>query len=502
MSSAPSPGRGSPGRGEREPDGGSRFPNGPMGGQPGPLMWPGWSTVVGRPPGLGLSGQELGDGRFRVPYSPNGGDVSSSRIGCLTLARTARWSRSGEVAGASAQRLDQRDRRVAREADHVDDDLGLERGDPFPERPGRILGGRSTEICSTADHASSSTYGVLVPRVRLTTSCPARTSRGTRKPADVSAPADHHDAMVQTLATPAGIDPWCGRGDGGAGDPPEASQRLTDARLRDVSPIDAGILVAAGIVAGTIGPGVASPRWRRIRRCWRSGYLRCRRTWPTWSRYRDGPGSALSSRRELAQSRTVLVRLLPAVALGTAIGAGLLLVTPAPVFARLVPFLVAAGSVALIVQPALLRVHARRSERGALDLLLVAAVSIYGGYFGAGSGIMLLAVTLVVVDPRFPVADAIKNVPARSHLNRGLRHLRSDGTSPLGRGRSARRRPLDRQRPRPDHRPASAAQPGALDCRSVRTGLGRLSLAPPGVVRAGLAKSRPMCVVSWRKITF
>jgi uncharacterized membrane protein YfcA len=106
----------------------------------------------------------------------------------------------------------------------------------------------------------------------------------------------------------------------------------------------------------------------------------------------------------------VILRLLPAVVVGTGIGAGLLLITPAPAFARLVPFLVAAGSGVLIVQPVLLRLNARRAGRGALQPLLIAAVSIYGGYFGAGSGIMLLAVILVVVDSRFPVANAIKNV--------------------------------------------------------------------------------------------
>ena len=41
-----------------------------------------------------------------------------------------------------------------------------------------------------------------------------------------------------------------------------------------------------------------------------------------------GPGSALSSRRELVETRTVLVRLLPITSLGTVVGAGLLLVTP------------------------------------------------------------------------------------------------------------------------------------------------------------------------------
>jgi uncharacterized membrane protein YfcA len=68
-----------------------------------------------------------------------------------------------------------------------------------------------------------------------------------------------------------------------------------------------------------------------------------------------GPGSALSSRRELVETRTVLVRLLPITSLGTVVGAGLLLVTPAGYSPRVVPFLVAAGAMVLIIQPALMK---------------------------------------------------------------------------------------------------------------------------------------------------
>src|SRR5215212_4979207 len=65
---------------------GSRFPSGPMGGQPGPLMWPGWRTVVTRPPDRVSAASSSAIAAFWVPYSPNGGEVSSSHIGCLTLA--------------------------------------------------------------------------------------------------------------------------------------------------------------------------------------------------------------------------------------------------------------------------------------------------------------------------------------------------------------------------------------------------------------------------------
>jgi uncharacterized protein len=124
-----------------------------------------------------------------------------------------------------------------------------------------------------------------------------------------------------------------------------------------------------------------------------------------------GPGSALTSRRELAGRGSALRRLLPAVALGTMIGSSLLLVTPPGVFARLVPFLVAGGSVVLVAQPALSKLRKHKLDDGAaLAVPVVGAVSIYGGYFGAGSGVMLLGVTLLLVDARVPPANAIKNI--------------------------------------------------------------------------------------------
>lgn len=124
-----------------------------------------------------------------------------------------------------------------------------------------------------------------------------------------------------------------------------------------------------------------------------------------------GPGSALSSRRELAETRPVLRRLVPPTIIGTVVGAGLLQLTPPGVFAQVVPVLVVAGSLVLVFQPALMRLSDRRVRRVALlQLVLVGVVSIYGGYFGAGSGVMLLAVILVLVDARVPPANAIKNL--------------------------------------------------------------------------------------------
>src|SRR4051794_26171013 len=116
------------------------------------------------------------------------------------------------------------------------------------------------------------------------------------------------------------------------------------------------------------------------------------------------PGSALVSRRELAGAGRWLARGLPVAGAGAAGGAVLLLTTPPGVFDRLVPVLLAAGSLALLVQPVLsARLAAHRGHTSAA-LPLVGLVSVYSGYFGAGAGVLLLATLLVLVEPRLPEA--------------------------------------------------------------------------------------------------
>ena len=124
-----------------------------------------------------------------------------------------------------------------------------------------------------------------------------------------------------------------------------------------------------------------------------------------------GPGSALTSRRELTNTRRTLARALPVAAGGATAGALLLLSTPPGVFSRVVPFLVVTGSLALLAQPWLAARFSRHRHRAAaLAWPLIGLVSIYLGYFAAGSGVMLLAVLLVLVEDRLPEANAVKNM--------------------------------------------------------------------------------------------
>jgi uncharacterized protein len=123
------------------------------------------------------------------------------------------------------------------------------------------------------------------------------------------------------------------------------------------------------------------------------------------------PGSAATSRGELTGAGRWLARSLPLAAVASAAGAVLLLTTPPGVFERVVPFLVALGSVALLVQPLLtarLRPAGHRSSPWAFPL--IASLSVYSGYFGAGAGVLLLVSVLLLVDDRLPAANAKKNM--------------------------------------------------------------------------------------------
>ena len=110
-------------------------------------------------------------------------------------------------------------------------------------------------------------------------------------------------------------------------------------------------------------------------------------------------GSGFAYRRELAQDRAVLTLLAPPALLGGVCGAALLLVTPQALFEAVVPFLVLFATLLLLYQN-LRRARPRgEADEGAWSLprstglvrVLQFFVGLYGGYFGAGIGIMMLA---------------------------------------------------------------------------------------------------------------
>jgi len=123
-----------------------------------------------------------------------------------------------------------------------------------------------------------------------------------------------------------------------------------------------------------------------------------------------GAGSAAGSRPELAGQGGRVRRFGTVTALGGAAGAATLLLAPAQTFQLVVAFLIAGASVLLAIQPRIKRLSARpEGERSiALNAALFGA-AVYVGYFGAGGGVLLLAVLGVMVETLARL-NAVKNV--------------------------------------------------------------------------------------------
>lgn len=120
-------------------------------------------------------------------------------------------------------------------------------------------------------------------------------------------------------------------------------------------------------------------------------------------------GSTLGSRPELEGQAARLRPLVVAGVLGGATGATLLLRTPSDTFERIAPWLIAVASLAILVRP---RVHPEHSPPGTGPGLTagVFAIAIYGGYFGAAAGVMVLALMLVATGEALARSNAFKNV--------------------------------------------------------------------------------------------
>ena len=135
------------------------------------------------------------------------------------------------------------------------------------------------------------------------------------------------------------------------------------------------------------------------------------------------PGSisgAYGYRRELRGQRRRLLRFAPASALGGVAGAVLLLALPASAFEAIVPAFVALGVLLVIAQPRINRWLARRraaagsarTHGGAPALAATGLTGVYGGYFGAAQGVLLLAVLGIAIDDDLQRVNALKVVLA------------------------------------------------------------------------------------------
>ncbi|MGM1029711.1 MAG: sulfite exporter TauE/SafE family protein [Actinomycetota bacterium] len=131
-------------------------------------------------------------------------------------------------------------------------------------------------------------------------------------------------------------------------------------------------------------------------------------------------GGAWSYRQELRRQRRRFVANAPFAAVGGAIGAVLLLLTPSASFTAIVPWLVLGAAALFAVQP----IVAKQLGRSADDAFAVAStggwgakaafvgIGVYGSYFGAGIGVMMLAMLGLLIHDSLQHHNALKNVMA------------------------------------------------------------------------------------------
>jgi uncharacterized membrane protein YfcA len=177
--------------------------------------------------------------------------------------------------------------------------------------------------------------------------------------------------------------------------------------------LEAVAVLAAGVAAGTINTVVGSGTLITFPVLLAVGYS------PVTANVSNTiglvPGSvsgAIGYRRELEGQRERALRLGACSFTGAVIGAILLLVLPDEAFEAIVPVFIALALVGIVFQPALSRRLAHREARngGAPAAAGVLLAGIYGGYFGAAQGILLMAILGPTLPEPLQRVNALKNV--------------------------------------------------------------------------------------------
>jgi uncharacterized membrane protein YfcA len=178
-------------------------------------------------------------------------------------------------------------------------------------------------------------------------------------------------------------------------------------------------IFAAGIVAGTINTVVGSGTLFTFPVLLAFGYP------PVVANVSNTvglvPGSvagAVGYRRELSGQRARILRLSAASLSGGIIGAILLLSLPASAFAAIVPVFIAVAVLLIVFQKQISAALARhrpahrapREQGSPLVMLGVFAGGVYGGYFGAAQGILVLAILALGIDDELQRLNAVKVV--------------------------------------------------------------------------------------------
>jgi uncharacterized membrane protein YfcA len=127
-------------------------------------------------------------------------------------------------------------------------------------------------------------------------------------------------------------------------------------------------------------------------------------------------GGTIAQRKDLEGLAGHVRPQLVAAAIGGLLGSVLLVVTSESIFRAVVPYLILLAAVLLAVQGPLRAWTAKRHRTGeprrTVEILAIGATAIYGGYFGAGLGIMLMAVMGLFSDLPFTRLNAVKQLLA------------------------------------------------------------------------------------------
>jgi uncharacterized membrane protein YfcA len=178
------------------------------------------------------------------------------------------------------------------------------------------------------------------------------------------------------------------------------------------------LVVAAGLFAGTINTIVGSGSLVTFPTLLAIGYP------PVTANVSNTIGlvfgslsGAVGYRRELGGQRHRTLVLGSASLTGGITGAVLLLTLPSSVFDAVVPVLIVLACALVVVQPRLTRLVAERRRRpvehgGAVLWIGIFLTGVYGGYFGAAQGVILLALLGIFIADRLQRLNAVKNVLA------------------------------------------------------------------------------------------
>ncbi|WP_153397492.1 sulfite exporter TauE/SafE family protein [Ornithinicoccus halotolerans] len=184
-----------------------------------------------------------------------------------------------------------------------------------------------------------------------------------------------------------------------------------------MSLLEAVCIVLAGLAAGTINTIVGSGTLVTFPTLLFFGYA------PVSANVSNslglvagGVSGAWGYRHEMVGLRRVVGRLVPASFAGSVLGAVLLLVLPEEAFETIVPVLIGLALVLVVTGPRLSRwaahQHPDRLTTGRWVALLIGIVlaGMYGGYFGAAQGVLLIGLMSVLLPLQLQAINGIKNV--------------------------------------------------------------------------------------------